>query len=110
MKAKKGSFSSPLVIQFWVESKAPLGELKLKSVLPGQATKYPALRSSSMNVGGGLLSVDRMWCEPSVVGYMPVTRPERLGAQTGAWVKQRVNRPPWAARRSRLGVIASLSP
>ncbi len=51
-----------------------------------------------------------MWCEPIVVGYMPVIRPERLGAQTGAWVKQRVNRAPWAASRSRLGVMASGSP
>src|SRR5262245_2507415 len=110
MNAKNGSFNSALVIQFCVVSAIPLGGAKLKSVFPGQATKYPALRSSSMNVGGGFLSVDRMWCEPMVVGYSPVTRPERLGAHTGACVKQRVKRAPSLARRSRFGVIASLSP
>ena len=36
--------------------------------------------------------------------------PERLGAQTGAWVKARVNRAPWRASASRCGVRACGSP
>ena len=63
-----------------------------------------------MNVGGGVTSFDRMWWLPSVVAYCPLIMPLRVGAQTGQWVKQRVKRAPWAASRSRVGVIASGSP
>ena len=41
------------------------------------------------------------------VWYMPVIMAERLGEQTGAVVKQRVNRAPWLASLSILGVRMS---
>lgn len=63
-----------------------------------------------MNVSGGFTTFDRMLCEPIVVGYMPVTSPDRLGAHTGVWVYARVNRAPSRARRSMFGVIACASP
>ena len=48
-----------------------------------------------------------MWWLPIEVGYMPVMRPLRLGAHTGAWVNARVNRAPSAASLSRCGVRPS---
>jgi hypothetical protein len=68
------------------------------------------LRSSAGNVGGGLISAERMWWDPIVVGYIPVIIPLRLGAHTGACVNARVNRAPCDARRSRLGVWTNLLP
>ena len=98
---------------FFVQSRVsaqPFGGSKLKSVLPGQKMLYPAFASSSVNSGGGTTSFDRMWWLPIVVGYIPVIKPERVGAQTGACVKARANRVPCAANASRFGVIASASP
>ena len=74
--------------------------------------KYPAARSHSvkpLTCGGGT-AVERMWCEPMDVGYMPVMIPERAGAQTGVTAKARVKRAPSAASRSRFGVTAYASP
>ena len=47
-----------------------------------------------------------MWCEPMLVGYIPVMMAERLGAQTGATENALVNRTPWLASLSRFGVRA----
>jgi hypothetical protein len=47
-----------------------------------------------------------MWCDPIVVGYMPVMMPDRLGAQTPATVNAFVYRTPSAASVSSVGVTA----
>ena len=52
----------------------------------------------------------RMWWVPMVVGYMPVMMADRLGAQTPEIENARVNSAPSAAKRSSVGVFASLSP
>jgi hypothetical protein len=47
-----------------------------------------------------------MCIDPMVVGYIAVMIAERLGAHTGAVAKAFVNRTPWLANLSRLGVRA----
>ena len=47
-----------------------------------------------------------MWCEPMLVGYIPVMMAERLGAQTGATENAFAKRTPWLASLSRFGVRA----
>ena len=49
---------------------------------------------------------ERMWCVPMAVGYIPVTMPERVGAQTGECEKALRKVTPSRARRAMLGVLA----
>jgi hypothetical protein len=57
-----------------------------------------------MNVSGGWTSRERMWCEPIVVGYIPVTSPAHRGVREGAREAGALAREPVHVRRDRLRV------